>query len=220
MSSKISLNKPALIVLYGFPGAGKTHFSRQFCEHINAAHVHGDRIRSELFEQARYDKQENDIVTHLMEYMAGEFLNSGVSVVFDINALRLGQRRKLREMALSSHAVPLLVWMQIDTESAFQRVSKRDRRRTDDKLAQPLDGPGFKEQIAPMQNPKNEDYVVISGKHTFNNQRNVVMKKLFDMGLIPTDQATMSMAKPGLVNLVPNAFGGRVDDSRRNIVIR
>jgi predicted kinase len=220
MMNKIQLSKPALIALYGYPGSGKTHFARQLCDTIGTAHIQGDRIRYELFERPRYDKQENEVVTHLMEYMAEEFLNAGVSVVFDINAMRLVQRRALRDMARKSHAVPLLVWLQIDAESAYLRASQRDRRKNDDKFAMPMDQETFERLTGTMQNPNNEDYTVISGKHTFNAQRSAIMKKLYDLGLVGADIATNSVIKPGLVNLVPNMVGGRVDISRRNIVIR
>jgi len=218
--SKIILNKPTLITLYGFPGSGKTNFSRQLCDLISAAHVQGDRIRYELFEQPRHDKQENEVVTHLMSYMAEEFLNAGISVVFDINAMRLSQRRNLRELARKSRAAQLLIWLQIDAESAYLRGKTRDRRRNDDKYAVPLERPVFDNQINHMQNPNNEDYVVISGKHTFNAQRSAVMKKLYDLKLVSGDIANSNLIKPGLVNLIPNIVGGRVDTSRRNIVIR
>jgi predicted kinase len=218
--NKVFLNKPTLIMLYGFPGAGKTHFARELSETISAAHVQGDRIRYELFDKPRNDKQENEIVAHLMDYMAEEFLNAGISVIYDTNAMRLVQRRGLRDMARKAKAEHLLIWLQIDVESAFTRINKRDRRKADDKYAVPYDRSVFDEYIGHMQNPQNEDYVVISGKHTFNTQRGAVMKKLYDSGLISADTATSNVVKPGLVNLIPNASGGRVDFSRRNIVIR
>lgn len=218
--SKIVPSKPLLILLYGYPGAGKTHFARQLCDVISAAHVNGDRIRYELFDQPRYDKQENDVINHLMEYMAEEFLNAGVSVVYDTNALRLAQRRTLRDIARKAHAQHVLIWLQIDTESAFQRTSRRDRRKADDKYAVPYDRPAFDNYIANMQNPSNEDYVVISGKHTFNTQRSAVIKNLYALGVINANSATAQVVKPGMVNLIPNPMAGRVDSSRRNIVIR
>jgi predicted kinase len=221
MSNKITPNKPLLILLYGFPGAGKSFFSRQLCEHLNAAPVQGDRIRSELFEKPTYQKDENHIVTSLMNYMAGEFLSAGVSVVYDTNTLRLAQRRALRNMALKMHAESLTVWVQIDEESAFTRVAKRDRRRIDDKYSQPLDRTTFEQLNAGMQNPSGlEQYIVISGKHVFNTQKSAVMRRLQEMGLIGTGDTVGQVIKPGLVNLVPNPMAGRVDMSRRNIVIR
>lgn len=221
--AKVIPSKPALVLLYGFPGAGKTYFARQFCETVQAAHVHGDRIRSELFDNPRYDKQENAVITQLMDYMTEEFLNAGISVVYDMNAMRARQRLDLRELARRCKATPMVVWFQIDTESAFTRSLKRDRRRADDKYAHSLDRTTFDAVVGHMQNPTNtEDYTVVSGKHTFNTQFTAVAKRMRQVGLIGLGEDSSHAVKPGLVNLVPtpNANAGRVDMTRRNIIIR
>lgn len=219
--SKIVPTKPLLVLLYGFPGAGKTFFARQLCDNLQAAHVHGDRIRSELFEHPRYDKEENMVVSQLMDYMTEEFLRAGLSVVYDANSMRLGQRRLLRDMARSIRAIPVLIWLQIDIESAFVRSSKRDRRKADDRYSAMLDRNDFESIVNNMQNPQNEDYIVISGKHTFNTQLYALTKRLRELNAINTNTTnSANVAKPGLVNLVPNPSSGRVDMSRRNIVIR
>lgn len=221
MVNKLQLTHPTLIMLYGYPGSGKTYFARQLCEEFQAAHVQGDRIRHELFDEPRYDKQENAVITQLMKYMSEEFLSAGISVVFDVNATRTNQRRDLRELARTNKAKTLLIWFQIDEDSAFARISTRDRRKSDDKYSQTLDRKAFDSQLETMQNPTiNDDYIVISGKHTFNTQRGAVIKKLYDLGLLHSEHANSGIAKPALVNLVPNTLGGRVDPSRRNITIR
>lgn len=207
--------------MYGYPGAGKTFLARQMCEDIQAAHVQSDRIRYELFEQPRYDRQENQIIDHLMQYMTEEFLNAGISVVYDINAMRASQRRELRDLARKHKVQTMLIWMQIDAESAFARVGKRDRRKLDDKYTPSVDRKTFEQIASHMQNPQaTEDYMVISGKHTYHTQRSAIIKKLYDLGLVTTNTAGSRMVKPGMVNLVPNPLGGRVDTTRRNITIR
>ncbi len=219
--AKVVPSRPLFIMLYGFPGAGKTYFARQLCENLQAAHVQDERIRAELFERPRYDQQENAIVAQLTDYMTEEFLTAGLSVVYDVNAMRTAQRHQLREMARRSHAQPLLIWFQIDTESAFIRSMKRDRRRADDKYSAPIDRQTFDTIVHRMQNPAtSEDYVVISGKHLFSTQLSAVMSRLFDLGIIGNTDASNRVAKPGMVNLVPNPAAGRVDMTRRNIVIR
>lgn len=219
--NKLELTKPTLVILYGFPGAGKTYLARQLCEDLHAAHVQADRIRFELFEEPRYDDQENEIVDHLMRYMSEEFLAAGLSVVFDVNAARLSQRRSLRDMARKCKAEPFLIWLQIDLESSFIRGAKRDRRKADDRYAMAVDRNMFEDQLSRMQNPANvEDFIVVSGKHTYQTQRNTIFKKLYDKGLLTSNSASTKIVKPELVNLIPNPMAGRVDQARRNIVIR
>ena len=221
LMSKLTLNRPVMILLYGYPGAGKSYLARQLCEDVQAAHVQSDRIRYELFEQPRYDRQENQIVDHLMQYMSEEFLNAGISVIYDINAMRFAQRRELRDIARKNKVETIMVWLQIDHESAFVRVSKRDRRKLDDKYTPSIDRKTFDQIASYMQNPQQtEEYIVISGKHTYHTQRNAILKKLYDMGITSPDSNNPKVVKPGLVNLIPNPLAGRVDATRRNIHIR
>ena len=220
--SKLELSRPTLVLLYGFPGSGKTFLARQLSEDLLAANVQSDRIRYELFEQPAYNKREDEIVNHLAEYMVEEFLSVGTSVVLDTNGLTTAQRRKLRNLAQKCKAQTLIVWVQIDLESAFMRAIKRDHRKTDDKYARKFDRTTFESSVSHMQKPAvNEDYVVISGKHNYQTQRSAVVKKFYDLSLILAKTATDKLIKPGLVNLVPNSSQrGRVDSARRNIFIR
>lgn len=218
--SKIILSKPVLICLYGYPGSGKSYVARNLADVIQCVHVSADKIRSELFEHPRYDPQENAIVGHLMNYMAEEFLSAGVSVVYDTNALRAAQRRKLRDLARRFKTEYLLIWLQIDLDSAYARTQNRDRRTNDDRYAEPQTRLSFDKQISGMQNPQSEEYLVISGKHTFSTQKSAIVNKLYQKGLMESTAMQSSIAKPGLINLVPNPHAGRVDLSRRNITIR
>lgn len=216
--TKLKANKPVLVLLYGFPGAGKTHFARNISDHLECAVVNGDRIRYELFDPPRFDKQENGIVKHLMNYMTEEFLNAGVSVVYDINAMRRAQRQELREMARKKQAKTVVVWFQLDEDTAYGRLGNRDRRTSDDKYAMDYTQSEFREFVSHMQHPTpTEDYVVVSGKHTFGSQKTAFFKKLIEMGLVNSTSGQTKVTKPGLINLVPQS---RVDMTRRNINIR
>ncbi len=221
-NGRIKPVQPVLILLYGFPGAGKTYFARQFCEAIEAAHLEQDRIRYELFQQPRYSKQENNALSRIIEYMANEFLTAGISVVIDMNAMRISQRKLYREMARKHKAATLVVWFQIDADTAFVRNQKRDRRKNDDRYAVGYDVESFKQLAAYMQQPEpTEDFVVISGKHNFSGQLSTTVKKLSDMKVLKSSVAAHKMIKPELVNLVPAPpppMGSR--PSRRNIVLR
>ncbi len=218
--AKIYPIKPFLLMFYGYPGAGKTYFARQFCDGVQAAHLQSDKIRAELFDEPRYDKQENDIVTHLMNYMTEEFLAAGLSVAYDLNAMRLKQRKELSALARKYHATPVLIWFQMDQDTAFMRNASRDRRRADDKYSASWDRTTFDSIIGQMQNPSaGEDCAVVSGKHLFNMQQSAVIHKLRQLGLLADEDSNSKVIKPGLVNLIPNTQG-RYNASRRNILIR
>src|SRR3989344_6599471 len=100
----IRLNKPLIITLYGFPGAGKSHFARQLCASLGLVHIHDDRIRFELFNTARYSKEENEIVAHIMDYMSEEFLHAGTGVVYDADTSRRSQRKDVGTLATKARA--------------------------------------------------------------------------------------------------------------------
>jgi predicted kinase len=203
------LKRPTLILLYGYPGTGKTFFARQFAPEINAALISADHLRFEFFESPTYSKEENEIVDHLMYFMAEQFLQAGLTVIYDANVSRLKDRRLLKELAQKQKADTFLIWFQLDIESSFTRVVKRDRRKADDKYAIQLDRTSFDDVISKMQNPAhNEEYVVVSGKHTIVSQKNSVIKKFHEMKLVETDNSAMKLAKPELVNRIPNPLAG------------
>lgn len=222
MGAKITPSQPFLLLLYGFPGAGKTYFARQFTEGVQAAHLEQDRIRYELFENPRYSKQENNALSRITEYMTNEFLQAGVSVVLDLNAMRVSQRHAYREIARLSKAKVLVVWFQVDPDTAFTRNRNRDRRKSDDRYSMGYEAEQFKQLAAYMQHPEpTEDFVVVSGKHSFAGQMSSVIKKLSDMQIIKASAAAHQMIRPELVNLVPvptSKEAGR--PHRRNIVLR
>lgn len=219
--AKVRTNKPLLILLYGFPGAGKTNFASHMTDVLDCAHVHGDRIRHELFEEPRYDEQEEEIIKQLMDYMTEEFLKAGISVIYDASMSRKSDRHIMRELARKKGAKTLLVWFQIDPDTAYGRLRRRDRRKTEDKYAIDYTESEFRHAASKMQHPMpTEDYVVVSGKHTFASQKSSLFKKFLEMGLVSSDTARVNVAKPGMVNLIPNTQAGRVDMSRRNINIQ
>lgn len=214
---KIALKKPVMFILYGFPGSGKSHFARQLSESLHVSLVSGERIRFELFEKPHYDKAEQGIVSHLSEYMSEEFLSAGLSVVLDVDTSKKAYRRKLRDLTRSKKAVPVLIWFQIDPDSAYARTKQRDRRTTEGKYARTFTKDEYNKFVNAMQYPeKDEDFVVLSGKHSFQMQKTAILRKLFDLGLIESSDLSAHVVKPGMINLVP----ANPEDGSRNINVR
>ncbi|HEY5268523.1 MAG TPA: AAA family ATPase, partial [Candidatus Saccharimonadales bacterium] len=171
--NKQTITKPTIFLMYGYPGSGKSYFGRQFADDTMSAYINDDTLRHEFIENPTYKKQENDTIEHLSIYMLNNFLRPGVSVVYDCDNDLISDRKLISTIANQHKAQLIIVWLQIDVESSFNRVNNRDARKIDDKYAEKLDRTSFESKIAKMQNPSDrENYVVISGKHTFRAQKN------------------------------------------------
>lgn len=220
--NKNRLLQPTIIYFLGMPGVGKSYVARQLSELIGAAHISSDRLRFELFAEPRFDKGEHLVITRLMDYMSEEFLGIGRSVIYDISVSRLQDRRELREFARKNNAKELLIWIQTDVESAWNRATNIDRRKADDKYRAPIDRTIFEQYVRLVQNPQHEQYVVLSGKHFFDTQKSAILRRLKEMNLLDEQSLSAQVGKPGLVNLVSQAQAqaGRVDPNRRNITLR
>jgi predicted kinase len=219
---KILLSEPVLIYLFGLPGSGKSFLSRQLAEEYGLAHINSNLILSTLFEQPKYDKNENQIVTGIMDMMADQFLKTGVGVIYDISASRALNRRHLRQLAKYNKAKSIMVWLQTDPATALARSQTRDKRKIDDKHNQPLSQAAFDAQAKIMQQPLDEDPVVVSGKHLYSSQKSAVQKRLIEMGIMSPEATGKKVVKPELVNLVSRAQvqGGWAKRPGRNIMIR
>ena len=218
---KNKLNSPVIIGYYGMPTSGKTLLSNNISDLLGMAHVSSERLRFELFEEPRYDKTEQQIIMQLMNYMTEQFIKNGVSVVYDISLSRNVDRKHLKDLARKLNAHLLFIWLQIDVDSAWARSKARDKRKPEDKYAAKLTQDQFKQAIKIMQNPSNEECLVISGKHLFVSHKQAILRRLADKNLLNLDSLQPKIAKPELTNLVSRAQAqaGRVDMSRRDIRI-
>lgn len=219
MQSKIQSKKKFILILYGYPGAGKTTFATAYSDIIdNTVHIDIDKLKTALLDKISPAEAEKTAET-LAEYMAEEFLAAGINVVLDVPANKKSQRRKHKVLAHNSKATLATVWIQIDADSAFDRLKKQKTSKT--KPAKTYTRNEFEAIINSSHNPLGEDYVVISGKHTFNTQKAAVLKKMQEMGILDYQQLVNKKIKPELVNLIPpRSFRNRDNLKRRDISIR
>lgn len=207
-------------MLYGYPGSGKTSFSRQMSEELGVIHLQEDKIRHDLF-GSNTSSGAFKATRKVLDFMTRDYLKAGISIMYDAHVIRASDRRKVREMAHEAKAASLLIWLQVDPETTYERTNKRDRRKADDKYAEEYDENTYRNILGHMQNPNNEDYIVVSGKHTFSTQHSSVIKRLFDMRVLTAEEATANVVKPELMNLVPKSnIQLRGDIIHRNISIR
>ncbi len=217
---KITIAKPFILMMYGFPGVGKSAFAKQLAEELGVIHLQEDRVRVDLFGENNSPGAYKG-AKKVVNYIAQTFLKNGMSVVYDSSSMRASERKKVRELAHANKAHAVLVWLQTDPETAFDKAAKRDRRRSEEKYSADYDEQTYREILSYMQNPEmNENYIVVSGKHTFSSQRSAVIKRFYEIGVISADDMASNVVKPGLTNLVPKpVIHTRGDMIRRNISI-
>ena len=90
---------PALVMLSGLPGAGKTAFARALAPRLAACTLESDRVRRELFARRRYTPAEHARVFATVRARAAAALESGRNVIVDATNLRERDRRGFVELA-------------------------------------------------------------------------------------------------------------------------
>jgi predicted kinase len=126
-----SNGRPALVMLMGFPAAGKTHCARLLAARLGAAHVATDHLRSRLFIAPSYADEENRAVFTLAEALVDELLGEGHIVVVDATNLIARYRAPMEGLA-SRRGVRLLhVLVVADDAEARARLAARLVDRAD-----------------------------------------------------------------------------------------
>ncbi len=176
---QLQLPAPTVLIMMGLPGAGKSTFARQFAKTYGLPFISFDRIRHELFNEPTYTSSEQDIISRIASYMTSELLHSRHTFIIDglyanVKTNRMSIQRQARENGFRT----LVIWAQVDGPTAKMRSLKRNSKKRDDMYNRSLSVAifeGLKKQLTP---PTGENYVVISGKHTFPGQHKAVARKL------------------------------------------
>lgn len=123
--------RAALLMLMGFPGAGKTHCARLLALRLGAAHVASDHLRSRLFIAASYADEENRAVFTLAEALVEELLEEGHVVVLDATNLLARYRAPMERVAERRAARLVHVLVVADDVDARARLAARAVARAD-----------------------------------------------------------------------------------------
>jgi len=117
--------KPALILVMGLPGVGKSHCARLLCDRLGAAHVASDELRTRLFIAASYAEVENRAVFAAATALVDGLLGEGHRVVVDATNL-IARNRAGTVAAARRRGVPVIyVRVTASDEDARARLASR-----------------------------------------------------------------------------------------------
>jgi len=118
---------PALIVVSGLPGAGKSFFCHELAEKLPSLILASDALRKILFPTPRYNEQENKRLFAACHVLIEELLKKGIPVIFDATNLLEHHREYLYRAAQRAGAKLILVWVEAPPEVVRQRLLAREK---------------------------------------------------------------------------------------------
>lgn len=211
----LSLSRPLIIMIIGLPGAGKSFFAGNFSSTFGAPLVSKDRLQFELFEKPSFSAQEIGLIKRIAELQLTELVKTRTSILVDGLCSSRKERQQFEQFAAAHDYGTLIVWVQTDEPTAKTRSLARTRKRAGDEYNPKLTAEQFAMLAKQLNTPvKQEDYVVISGKHTYTTQAKMVLRKLAAPRAQKADEAPMR-TEPRRTEPAPS-----VVQARRNVIIR
>lgn len=119
---------PALVLLVGAPGVGKSYFARQLRESTGVAVIESDAVRRALFGRPTYEKKESVRVFGAVHEAARELLAGSISVVIDATNLIESEREVLYRIADAAGARLVIVRLTAPAAVVRKRLERADDR--------------------------------------------------------------------------------------------
>jgi predicted kinase len=117
--------RPALILVMGLPGVGKSHCARLLCGRLGAAHIASDELRSRLFIAPSYADEENRAVFAAATALVDSLLGEGHRVVVDATNLTARNRAGTVDAARRRGIPVTYVRVTASDEDARGRLASR-----------------------------------------------------------------------------------------------
>jgi predicted kinase len=123
---------PALIIMVGAPGSGKSYLARTLSTALGAELIQTDAVRKELFPDPRYTGEEHAAVYAECHRRIAATLGRGGCVIFDATNLREKRRGTLYRLAERANAKAIIVVAYASDEVIRARLQQRAERRDPD----------------------------------------------------------------------------------------
>ena len=165
---------PALIVVMGLPGVGKSHCARLLCGRLGAAHVASDELRSRLFVAASYADEENRAVFAAATALVDALLGEGHRVVVDATNLVARNRAGTIEAARRRGIPVTYVRVTAADEETRARLAARRAARAPGDHSE-ADEPIYERMRAQPFEPPAEGFLeLVNGPHLADEIERVV----------------------------------------------
>lgn len=120
------IDEPALVLVIGLPGSGKSHFTGALSRAVPAVVIRTDEVRKILFRRPTYSPQESGVVYRTSQYLVEEYLRLGKNVIFDGTNLSENGRKTIYDIVERAGARLLLVHVVAPERVIRERLERRE----------------------------------------------------------------------------------------------
>lgn len=151
------VSKPALIVLGGLPGTGKSYFSRKLAERIPLVTLESDALRKILFREPTYHPEESALLFRVVHFLIRELLKKGISLILDATNLSEHYREYLYNIAEQLNVRLILIYLEAPPEVVRERLLIR---RKDSENRSDADWMVYQKMRPAVEKIRRKHYVV------------------------------------------------------------
>lgn len=116
---------PALVVVSGLPGTGKSYFCGKLAERLPLAILESDALRKVLFSPASYSPEESSHLFEMVHRLIGRLLKKGISIILDATNLAERNREYLYSIAERLGVKLILVRVEAPPQVVRERLKNR-----------------------------------------------------------------------------------------------
>jgi predicted kinase len=167
---------PALVIVIGLPGSGKSYFCRRLASRHPIARLESDALRKALFGQPTHSPEESHRLFAAFHYVLDRLLGAGISSLLDATNLREVHRRQLYDIADRHGAKLVLVSLRAPAAVVSERLAARARR------ADPADlsdaSPEVYERMRSQDEPIGRPHIMVDTSADIDPAIDAVLQEL------------------------------------------
>lgn len=180
LSENRQQTKPTVFTFLGVPGSGKSYFARNLAEHTGTIRLSSDAMRLAIFGSREaitkvYKSEErenvNTYVHRAFDYVFGELLKNGHSIICDAHFNKRADRDRLTKIASQYDAQVVLIRVNTPHQVALKRGQEREEADDQRRLSKELMREAIDRHHAGTDAPGSDEIVIeIDGTVTFADQ--------------------------------------------------